>query len=56
MEVVVAAGCSAGVEFWWGFEPGHLVGDFDVPVFFVDEVVVVAAEQDAVAGSSGSAA
>jgi hypothetical protein len=41
-----------GVEFWWGFEPGDLGGDFDVPVFFVDEVVV-AAEQDAVARAGG---
>jgi hypothetical protein len=52
---VVAAGFSLGVEFWWWFEPGDFVGDFDGPVFFVDEVVVVAAEQDAVVGVGGSA-
>jgi hypothetical protein len=45
-----------GVEFWRGFEPRDLVGDFDGPVFFVNEVVVMAAEQDAVPGSGGSAA
>ena len=44
-----------GVEFGWGFEPGDFVGDFDGPVFFVDEVVVVTAEQDAVGGAGGSA-
>jgi hypothetical protein len=52
---VVAAGFSLGVEFWWWFEPGDFVGEFGGPVFFVAEVVVVAAEQDAVAGAGGSA-
>jgi hypothetical protein len=52
---VVAAGFSVGVEFWWGFEPGDFVGDFDGPQFFVDEVVVMGAEEDAVAGAGGSA-
>jgi hypothetical protein len=49
VEVVVAAGFSVGAEFWWGFEPRHPAGDFDGPLFLVDEVVVMAAEQDAVA-------
>jgi hypothetical protein len=53
--VVVASGCLFGVDVWWWGEPGHACCDVDTPVFFVDEVVVVAAEQGAVFGPCGAA-
>jgi hypothetical protein len=53
--VVVASGFLLGVDVgWWG-EPGDAGVDVDFPVFFVDEVVVVGAEEDAVVGAGGSA-
>jgi hypothetical protein len=42
-----------GVEVFWGFEPGGVVGNGDGPLFFVDEVVVAAAEEDAVVDVGG---
>src|SRR6476661_486773 len=38
-----------------GDEPGDAVFDVDVPLFCVDQVVVVGAEEDAVVGAGGSA-
>jgi hypothetical protein len=46
--VVVASGFFGGVDVGWGDEPGDAGGDVDLPLFFVDEVVVVGAEEDAV--------
>src|SRR4249919_432747 len=55
VEVVVAPGPLAGVEVGWRDEPGDAASDVDGPVFLVDHVVVVGAEQHAVLGSGGSA-
>jgi hypothetical protein len=52
---VVAAGFLAGVDVGWRDEPGDAVCDGDLPLFFMDEVVMVGAEQDAVVGAGGSA-
>jgi hypothetical protein len=54
-EVVVALGLLVGVDVGWWFEPGDAGCDVDGPVFFVDEVVVMGAEQGAVGGAGGSA-
>jgi hypothetical protein len=53
--VVVAAGFLVGVDVGWGDEPGDAGFEVDFPVFFVDQVVMVGAEQDAVVGAGGSA-
>ena len=53
--VVVASWCLVGVDVWWWGEPGHAGGHVDPPLFLVDDVVVVAAEQGAVLGSRGAA-
>ncbi len=53
-EVVVLLGCLVGVEVGWGDKSGCVVDGGDGPLFFVDEVVVVAAEQDAVVDGGGS--
>ncbi|GAT89809.1 hypothetical protein CVCC1112_4468 [Paenarthrobacter nicotinovorans] len=53
--VVVASWCLVGVDVGWGDEPGDAVLDGDAPVFFVDEVVVVGAEQGGVVCSCGAA-
>ncbi|HEY3572580.1 MAG TPA: hypothetical protein VGK98_02005, partial [Arthrobacter sp.] len=39
--VVVLSGLLAWVDVGWGYEPGDAVFEVDVPLFFVDEVVVV---------------
>ena len=54
VEVVVLSGLLGGVDVWWWDEPGGAVGHVDGPLFFVDEVVVVAAEEGAVVGAGGS--
>ena len=48
--VVVASGFLVGVDVGWGDEPGGAGFHGDGPVFFVDEVVVVAAEEGSVLG------
>jgi hypothetical protein len=53
--VVVASGFLGGVDVGWVLEPGDAGGDVVLPLFFVDEVVVVGAEEDAVVGVGGSA-
>ena len=53
--VVVASGFLVGVDVRWRDEPGDAGFEVDLPVFFVDEVVVVGAEEDAVVGAGGSA-
>jgi hypothetical protein len=53
--VVVAAGFLVGVDVGWGDEPWDAGFDVDLPLFFVDEVVVVGAEEGAVVGAGGSA-
>jgi hypothetical protein len=53
--VVVLSGLLAGVDVGWRDEPGDAVFHVDFPLLFVDQVVVVAAEQDAVVGVGGSA-
>ena len=55
-EVVVASGFLAGVDVGWRDEPGDAGADLDGPVFFVDYVVVVGAEQCRVFCSGCSAA
>lgn len=54
-EVQVASGCLAGIDVGWGFEPCHAGVHGDGPAFFVDDVVMVAAQQGAVVGSGGAA-
>ncbi len=54
VEVVVLSGLLGGVDVWWGDEPGGAVGHVDGPLFLVDEVVVVAAEEGAVFCAGGS--
>ena len=49
------SGLLAGVDVGWRDEPGDPVFDVDFPLFFVDQVVVVGAEEDAVVGAGGSA-
>jgi hypothetical protein len=53
-EVVVLLGFLGGVDVAWGCEPGDAVEGVDGPLFFVDEVVVMGAEQDAVADVGGA--
>jgi hypothetical protein len=53
--VVVSAGCLFGVDVGWGDEPGDAGSHVDRPLFFVDEVVVVGAEQGGVVCSCGAA-
>ena len=53
--VVVAAWCLVGVDVGWGDEPGDACFHIDAPLFLVDEVVVVAAEQGPVVCSGGAA-
>ena len=48
------SGLLGGVDVWWWDEPGDAVGHVDGPLFFVDEVVVVAAEEGAVFGAGGA--
>src|SRR6478735_9316803 len=55
-EVSVPAGCPGGVEVGWWDEPGDAGPHLDGPVFFVDHVVVMGAEQGSVVGSGGAAA
>ena len=55
-EVSVPSGCPGGVEVGWRDEPGDAGAHLDAPVFLVDHVVVMGAEQGSVAGSGGSAA
>jgi hypothetical protein len=54
--VVVLSGLLAGVDVGWRDEPGGPVFEVDFPLFFVDQMVVVGAEEDAVVGAGGSAA
>ena len=49
------SGLLAWVDVGWRDEPGDAVVDVDFPLFFVDEVVVVGAEEGAVVGVGGSA-
>jgi hypothetical protein len=42
------------VDVGWRDEPGDPGFDLDVPLFFVDQVVVMGAEQCAVVGAGGS--
>ena len=53
--VVVSLGFLAGVDVGWRDEPGDAVFDLDLPLLFVDEVVVMAAEEGAVLGAGCSA-
>jgi hypothetical protein len=53
--VVVSAWFLFGVDVGWGDEPGDAGSHVDRPLFFVDEVVVVGAEEGAVVGVGGSA-
>ena len=53
--MVVSLGFLAGVDVGWGDEPGDAVFDVDCPLFFVDEVVVMGAEEGAIVGAGGSA-
>ena len=52
---MVASWCLVGVDVGWGDEPGDAGVHGDGPLFFVDEVVVVGAEEGAVVGSCGAA-
>lgn len=54
-EVVVALGFLVGVEVGWRGEPGDAGAEVDGPLFFVDDVVVVGAEECSVVGAGGSA-
>lgn len=49
LEVVVSPGFTVRVGVGWRDEPGHAGLDLDVPVFLVDQVVMMTAEQRAVA-------
>ena len=51
---MVLSGLLGGVDVWWWDEPGDAVWHVDGPLFFVDEVVVVGAEEGAVVGAGGS--
>ena len=51
--VVVLSGLLAWVDVGRGDEPGDAVFDVDFPLFFVDQMVVVGAEEDAVVGAVG---
>jgi hypothetical protein len=53
--VVVLSGLLARVDVGWRDKPGDAVFDVDFPQFFVDEVVVGCAEEDAVVGAGVSA-
>jgi hypothetical protein len=53
--VVVSLGFLVGVDVGWRYEPGHAFGDMDLPLFFVDEVVVMGAQEGAVVGAGCSA-
>jgi hypothetical protein len=54
-EVVVSLWLLVWVDVGWWFEPGDAGFDLDGPLFFVDEVVVMGAEQGSVVGAGGSA-
>ena len=53
-EVVVLLGFLGGVDVARGYVPGDAVSGVDGPLFFVHEVMVVAAQECAVAGISGA--
>jgi hypothetical protein len=53
--VVVSLGFLGGVDVGWRDEPGDAGFDVDLPLFFVDEVVVMGAQEGAVVGAGGSA-
>ena len=53
--VVVAAGFLVGVDVEWRADPGDAGSHVDGPLFFVDEVVVMGAQEGAVVGVGGSA-
>jgi hypothetical protein len=53
-EVVVLLGFLGGVDVAWGCEPWDAVAGVDGPLFFVDEVVVMGAEEGAVVGAGGA--
>ena len=53
--MVVSLGVLAGVDVGWRDEPGHAFGDLDLPLFLVDEVVVMGTQQGAVVGAGCSA-
>jgi hypothetical protein len=53
--IVVAAWFLVWVDVGWRDEPGDAGFDLDGPVFFVDEVVVMGAEEGSVVGAGGSA-
>ncbi|GAA1274239.1 hypothetical protein GCM10009589_30680 [Arthrobacter pascens] len=53
--VVVAAGFLVGVDVRWRDEPGDAGSHVDGPLFFVDEVVVMGAQEGAVVGAGGAA-
>ena len=52
---MVLLGFLGGVDVGWRCVPGDAVVDVDLPLFFVDEVVVVGAEEGAVLGAGCSA-
>jgi hypothetical protein len=54
-EVPVSSGLLVWVDVGWGEEPGDAGFDVDGPQFFVDEVVVMGAEQGSVVGAGASA-
>lgn len=54
MEVAVLAWLLAWVDVGWLDEPGHACLDLDVPFFVVDQMVVVAAQQDTIVDTAWS--
>jgi hypothetical protein len=53
--VAVLSGFLVRVDVGWWREPWNAGFDVDFPLFFVDEVMVVSAEKDAVIRAGGSA-
>jgi hypothetical protein len=52
--MMVASGLLVWVDVGWRDEPGDAGVDLDGPLFFVDEVVVMGAQEGAVVGAGGS--
>jgi hypothetical protein len=55
-EVVVSSRDLAWVDVGWRDEPGYSGFDLDLPLLFVDQMVVMAAQERAVVCAGGSAA